>query len=115
MIATSFGRTMEPGDEIITTEIEHHSNFIPWHLQRKYNGAVLKFLKIDNEHQIDIEDIESLISERTKVIAITHLSNTTGQTIDIKKVCDIAHKHGIIVVVDGTQSCLLYTSDAADE
>ena len=114
MIATSFGRTMEPGDEIITTEIEHHSNFIPWHLQRKYNGAVLKFLKVDNEHQINIEDIESLISERTRIIAITHLSNTTGQTIDIKRVCDIAHKHGIIVVVDGTQSAPHMKVDVQD-
>ena len=114
MIATSFGRTMEPGDEIITTDIEHHSNFIPWHLQRKYNGAVLKFLKVDNEHQINIEDIESLISERTKVIAITHLSNTTGQTIDIKKVCNIAHKYGIVVVVDGTQSAPHMKVDVQD-
>ncbi len=103
MISRAFGRTMQPGDEIITTEVEHHSNYIPWHLERKFNGAVIKFLKLDDEHQINIDELESLITERTKIIAITHLSNTTGQIIDVKRVCEIAHAKGIAVSVDGTQ------------
>ena len=103
MVATAFGRTMQLGYEIITTEIEHHSNYIPWHLQRKFNGAVIKFLKVNEQHQIDIEEIESLITDRTKIIAITHVSNTSGQVIDIKRVCEIAKKHNIVVAVDGTQ------------
>jgi len=103
MVSTAFGRTMKPGDEIITTEIEHHSNYVPWHMLRKFNGAVIKFLKMNDEQQIDINDLESLITDKTKIIAITHLSNTTGQTMDIKRVCEIAHKHDIVVAVDGTQ------------
>ena len=90
MVSTAFGRTMQPGDEIITTEIEHHSNYVPWHMLRKFNGAVIKFLKMNDEQQIDINDLESLITDKTKIIAITHLSNTTGQTMDIKRICEIA-------------------------
>lgn len=114
MIATAFGRTMKPGDEIITTEVEHHSNYIPWHLQRKFNGAVIKFLKLDDQHQIDIDQIESLITSRTRIIAITHVSNTTGQTIDIKRVCEIAHKHNIAVAIDGTQGAPHVKIDVRD-
>ena len=114
MISTAFGRTMKPSDEIITTEIEHHSNYIPWHLQRKFNGSVIKFLKVNDQHQINIDELESLITERTKIIAITHLSNTTGQVIDIKKVCEIAHKHNIAVAVDGTQGAPHVKADVRD-
>ena len=114
MIATAFGRTMKPGDEIITTEVEHHSNYIPWHLQRKFNGAVIKFLKLDDQHQIDIDQIESLITSHTRIIAITHVSNTTGQTIDIKRVCEIAHKHNIAVAIDGTQGAPHVKIDVRD-
>ena len=114
MISTSFGRTMKPGDEIITTEIEHHSNYVPWHMLRKFNGAVIKFLKMNEQHQIDINDLESLITDKTKIIAITHLSNTTGQIIDIKRVCEIAHKHNIVVAVDGTQGAPHMRVDVQD-
>jgi len=114
MVAKSFGRTMQPGDEIITTEVEHHSNYIPWHLERKFNDFKIKFLKLDEQHQINIDELESLITERTKIIAITHLSNTTGQVIDIKRVCDIAHKHNIAVAVDGTQGAPHMKVDVQD-
>jgi len=114
MVSTAFGRTMQPGDEIITTEVEHHSNYIPWHLQRKFNGAVIKFLKVNEQHQINIDELESLITDRTKIVAITHVSNTTGQTIDVKRVCEIAHKHGIAVAVDGTQGAPHIKVDVRD-
>ncbi len=114
MISTAFGRTMKPGDEIITTEIEHHSNYVPWHMLRKFNGAVIKFLKMNEQHQIDINDLESLITDKTKIIAITHLSNTTGQIMDIKRVCEIAHKHNIVVAVDGTQGAPHMRVDVQD-
>ncbi len=114
MVSTAFGRTMQPGDEIITTEVEHHSNYIPWHLQRKFSKSVIKFLKLDKQHQININELESLITERTKIIAITHLSNTTGQVIDIKRVCEVAHKHNIAVAVDGTQGAPHMKVDVQD-
>ena len=114
MVATAFGRTMQPDDEIITTEVEHHSNYIPWHLQRKFNKSVIKFLKVNEKHQVDIDQLESLITDKTKIIAITHVSNTTGQTVDIKRVCEIAHKHNIAVAVDGTQGAPHIKVDVQD-
>jgi len=114
MVAKAFGRTMQPGDEIITTEVEHHSNYIPWHLERKFNKFSIKFLKLDDKHQLNIDELESLITDRTKIIAITQLSNTTGQVVDIKRVCEIAHKHNIAVAVDGTQGAPHMKVDVQD-
>jgi cysteine desulfurase/selenocysteine lyase len=114
MVATAFGRTMEPGDEIITTEIEHHSNYIPWHLQRKHNGFKIKFITVNDEHRLNLHELESLITPKTKIIAITHLSNVTGETVDIKKICEIAHRHDIAVCVDGTQGAPHLKVDVQD-
>lgn len=114
MVATAFGRTMQPGDEIITTEIEHHSNYIPWHLQRKHNGFKIKFITVNDEHRLNLHELESLITPKTKIIAITHLSNVTGETVDIKKICEIAHRHDIAVCVDGTQGAPHLKVDVQD-
>ena len=114
MVATAFGRTMQPGDEIITTEIEHHSNYIPWHLQRKHNGFKIKFITVNDEHRLNLHELESLITPKTKIIAITHLSNVTGETVDIKKICEIAHRHYIAVCVDGTQGAPHLKVDVQD-
>lgn len=114
MVATAFGRTMQPGDEIITTEIEHHSNYIPWHLQRKHNGFKIKFITVNDEHRLNLHELESLITPKTKIIAITHLSNVTGETVDIKKICEIAHRYDIAVCVDGTQGAPHLKVDVQD-
>ncbi|OUU19067.1 MAG: cysteine desulfurase [Crocinitomicaceae bacterium TMED45] len=114
MVATAYGRIMEEGDEIITTEIEHHSNYIPWHLQRKHNGFKIKFITVNEQHRLNLHELESLITPKTKIIAITHLSNTTGEIVDIKKICEIAHKHDIAVCVDGTQGAPHLKVDVRD-
>ena len=95
MVATAFGRTMQPGDEIITTEVEHHSNYIPWHLQRKFNGSVIKFLKVNDQHQINIDELESLITDPTKIIAITHPPILQGKLLILKK-CVKLHTNTIL-------------------
>jgi cysteine desulfurase/selenocysteine lyase len=114
MIATAYGRTMSEGDEIITTELEHHSNYVPWHLQRKHNGFKIKFISVNDEHRLNLHELESLITPKTKIIAITHLSNVSGEVVDVKKICEIAHKHNIAVLVDGTQAAPHMRVDVQD-
>ena len=93
-----------PGDEIIVTELEHHSNYVPWHFLREIKKAIIKFAPIDENGDINIEKLQELITSKTKIIAITHLSNVTGTIVPIKEIVEIAHKKNIPVLVDGCQS-----------
>ncbi len=104
LVASSFGdKFIKNGDEIILTELEHHSNYVPWHYLRKKNGAVIKFSKVNKNLEIDVDDIKKLITKKTKMIALTHLSNVTGGITPLKKIVDIAQSKNIPVLVDGTQ------------
>ena len=104
LVASCYGsKFINEGDEIISTELEHHANFVPWHFLRKKKGAVIKFLDIDDKGNLKIEDLEKLITKKTKIISLTHMSNVTGTIVDIKKVVEIAKIHNIPVCVDGTQ------------
>ena len=104
LVASCYGsKFINEGDEIISTELEHHANFVPWHFLRKKKGAVIKFLEIDYKGNLKIEDLEKLITKKTKIISLTHMSNVTGTIVDIKKVVEIAKIHNIPVCVDGTQ------------
>ena len=104
LVASSFGeKYIEEGDEILITELEHHSNYVPWHFLRKKKGAVIKFAPVNNNGEVEIDEIKKLISNKTKIIAITHVSNVTGVVIPIKKIVDIAKEKNIPVLVDGTQ------------
>ncbi len=104
LVASCYGsKFINEGDEIISTELEHHANFVPWHFLRKKKGAVIKFLEIDDKGNLKIEDLEKLITKKTKIISLTHMSNVTGTIVDIKKVVEIAKIHNIPVCVDGTQ------------
>jgi cysteine desulfurase / selenocysteine lyase len=104
LVASSFGeKYIKEGDEILITELEHHSNYVPWHFLRKKNGAVIKFAPVNNNGEVEIDEIKKLISNKTKIIAITHISNVTGVVIPIKKIVDIAKEKNIPVLVDGTQ------------
>ena len=113
-IAESFGRTQKKPYEIICTELEHHSNYLPWHLQRLQGKASLKFIPLKDDYSLDIDKLEELITKKTKIIAITQLSNVTGEIVDVKKVCEIAHKKGIAVFVDGTQAAPHMRVDVQD-
>ena len=104
LVASSFGeKYIKEGDEILITELEHHSNYVPWHFLRKNKGAVIKFAPINKNGEVEIDEIKKLISNKTKIIAITHISNVTGAVMPIKKIVDIAKEKNIPVLVDGTQ------------
>ena len=104
LVANTLGQSiLEPNDEVLITELEHHSNYVPWHFLRKSKNIKIKFAEINEDGDIPIENIEKEITEKTKVIAITHLSNVTGAVLPIKEITQLAHSKGIVVVVDGCQ------------
>ena len=104
LIASSFGeKFINSGDEILTTELEHHSNYVPWHFLRKKKGAIIKFAPVNDNGEIEIDEIKKLITSKTKIIAITHISNVTGAIMPLKRIIDLAKEKKIPVLVDGTQ------------
>jgi cysteine desulfurase/selenocysteine lyase len=104
LVASSFGeKYIKEGDEILITELEHHSNYVPWHFLRKNKGAVIKFAPVNKNGEVEIDEIKKLISKKTKIIAITHISNVTGAVMPIKKIADMAKEKNIPILVDGTQ------------
>ena len=107
LVASSYGSAnIQNGDEIIISMLEHHSNIVPWHFLRERNGAVLKWVNIDKNGFIDIDHLVSLITSKTKMIALTHMSNVLGTVQPIKNIVDIAHSNGIPVLIDGTQGAV---------
>ena len=115
LVASTFGQKyIKKGDEILITDLEHHSNYVPWHYLRENKGAVIKFAPINDEGDIIISEFEKLITTKTKIIAITHLSNVTGTIVPVKEIIDIAHKKNIPVLVDGCQSAPHIKIDVKD-
>ena len=94
---------LDEGDEVIITELEHHSNYVPWHFLRKSKNIKINFAEINEDGEVPLENIEKLITSKTKIISISHLSNVTGAILPIKEITQLAHSKGIIVVVDGCQ------------
>ena len=104
LVASTYGeKFINRGDEILITELEHHSNYVPWNFIREKKGAVIKFAPVNEKGEIEVDEINKLITKKTKIIAITHLSNVTGAIIPIKKIVDLAKSKNIPVLVDGTQ------------
>ena len=104
LVANSYGeKFINEGDEIILTELEHHSNYVPWHYLRNKKKAVIKFAKVNENLEIKVDEIKKLISNKTKMIAITHISNVTGGISPLKEIIDLASSKNIPVLVDGTQ------------
>ena len=104
LVASSYGKKyINKGDEILITELEHHSNYVPWHFIRKEKGAVIKFAPVNENGEVELDEIKKLISSKTKIIAITHISNVTGAIMPIKKIVEIAKEKKIPVLIDGTQ------------
>ena len=115
LVATTFGQqNINKGDEILITELEHHSNYVPWHYLRETKGAVIKFAPINEDGDIIISKLKELITSKTKIIAITHLSNVTGTIVPIKEIIEIAHKKNIPVLIDGCQSAPHIKIDVKD-
>jgi len=105
LVANTFGQKyLKEGDEILITELEHHSNYVPWHYLRKNKGIKIQFAEVNDEGEVTIESIEKKITKKTKIIAVTHLSNVTGAILPIKEITELAHSKGIPILVDGCQS-----------
>ncbi len=104
LVASTYGeKFINKGDEILITELEHHANYVPWHFLRQKKGAVIKFAKCNDRGEVEIDEIKKLITKKTKIIGITHLSNVTGAILPIKKIVDLAKTKKIPVLVDGCQ------------
>jgi cysteine desulfurase/selenocysteine lyase len=115
LVASSFGgQVIGEGDEIVLTIMEHHSNIVPWHFHRERRGAVLKWAPISDRGEFLLEEFESLLSRRTKMVAITHMSNVLGTVTPIKEVVRICHDRGIPVLVDGAQGAVHMPVDVQD-
>jgi len=115
LVAATFGQQyIKQGDEILITELEHHSNYIPWHYLRVNKGAIIKFAPINDDGDILIDKFKELINPKTKIIALTHLSNVTGTIVPIKEIVEIAKKKNIPVLVDGCQSAPHIKIDVKD-
>jgi len=104
LVANTFGQKfLKEGDEILITELEHHSNYVPWHFLRKSKGIKIEFAEVNDDGEVTIESINKKITSKTKLIAITHLSNVTGAILPIKEITELAHSKNIAVLVDGCQ------------
>lgn len=115
LVAHSYGGVnIGAGDEIVLSIMEHHSNIVPWHFLRERRDAVIKWAPVSDDGEFLIDAFENLLTERTKMVAITHMSNVLGTVVPIKEVCRICHERGIAVLVDGSQSAVHLTIDVRD-
>src|SRR5208337_2493143 len=115
LVAYTFGRErIKAGDEIILSIMEHHSNIVPWHFLRERQGAVIKWAPVDDEGHFLVEEFAKLIGPRTKMVAITHMSNMLGTLVPVKEVTRIAHAHGVPVLIDGAQAAVHVDVDVQD-
>jgi cysteine desulfurase/selenocysteine lyase len=102
------------GDEIVLTIMEHHSNIVPWHFIRERQGAKLVWVPVDEDGRFHIENFEKALTPKTKLVAITHMSNVLGTVVPVKEVCRIANERGIPVLVDGSQAAVHMSVDVQD-
>jgi cysteine desulfurase/selenocysteine lyase len=115
LVAATFGRErIKPGDEIVLSIMEHHSNIVPWHFLRERQGAVIKWAPVDDDGNFLIEEFEKLLGPRTKMVAITQMSNALGTIVPVKEVVRLAHARGIPVLVDGAQGAVHLDVDVQD-
>jgi cysteine desulfurase/selenocysteine lyase len=114
LVASSFGMDFRKGDEIVVSIMEHHSNVVPWHFHRERKGCILKWSPIADDGTFLIEEFEKLLSKRTRIVAITHMSNVLGTVVPIKEVVRLAHARGIPVLVDGSQAAVHLPVDVQD-
>ena len=115
LVAFSFGEAfVGEGDEVIVTEAEHHSNIVPWQMMCRRKGAVLKVLPVDDSGHLMVEKLDELLSERTRIVAVTHISNVLGLVNPVKEIIDKCHSAGVPVLVDGAQGIVHCQVDVQD-
>lgn len=107
LVAQTFGRqTLKPGDEVVISAMEHHSNIVPWQMVCEQTGAVLKVIPINDQGEILLDEYEKLLSEKTKIVAVVYVSNSLGTINPAKEMIAMAHRHGAKVLLDGAQACV---------
>lgn len=105
LIAHSYGdANVQEGDEIVVTQMEHHANLVPWQQLAKRKGATLKFIPMTDSGELTLSAVEDTITDKTKIVAVAHVSNVLGTINDIESIAKVAHEHGAIIAVDGAQS-----------
>ena len=115
LVAQTFGRErIGPGDEIVLSIMEHHANIVPWHFLRERQGAVIKWAAVDDDGNFLLDEFEKLLTDRTRMVAITQMSNVLGSVVPVKDVVRLAHARGIPVLVDGSQGCVHMDVDVRD-
>ena len=115
LVAYTFARErLKPGDEIVLSIMEHHSNIVPWHFLRERQGAVIKWAPVDDEGNFLLDEFEKLLTDRTRMVAVTHMSNALGTVVPVKEIARIAHARGIPVLVDGAQGAVHLDVDVTD-
>ena len=115
LVARSFGdMVVEDGDEIVVTEMEHHANIVPWQQLAKRKNAKLVFIPMEEDGTITLDSVKSVMSDKTKIVAITHVSNVLGTINDIKEIAKITHEHGAYIAVDGAQAVPHMAVDVQD-
>ena len=115
LVAFSFGEAfVSEGDEVIITEAEHHSNIVPWQMMCRRKGAVLKVLPVDDSGHLMVEKLDELLSERTRIMAVTHISNVLGLVNPVKEIIEKCHSAGVPVLVDGAQGIVHCQVDVQD-
>lgn len=106
LVASSLGQSIQPGDEIIVTQMEHHSNIVPWHLLRERRGAVLKWIPLLDDGSLDMAAYADLLGPKTKIVAVTHMSNVLGTINPVVEITRMAHAVGAKVLIDGCQGAV---------
>ena len=115
LVAFCFGEAyVNEGDEVIVTEAEHHSNIVPWQMMCRRKGAVLKVLPVDDSGHLEIDKLEDLLTERTRIMAVTHISNVLGIINPVKEIVSVCHSKGVPVLVDGAQGIVHCNVDVQD-
>ncbi len=114
LVANAMGQAFNAGDEIVLSEMEHHSNIVPWHFLRERRGAIIRWVSIGDDGSFDLDGFESLLTPHTRIVALTHMSNVLGTLTPAKEIVRIAHARGIPVLLDGCQASVHTPVDVQD-
>lgn len=114
LVANGITDMIRPGDEIVLSVMEHHSNIVPWHFLRERHGAVLKWVPVLDDGSLDMDALEAAVGPKTKLVSLTHMSNVLGTKVDAKRATEIAHAAGAYVLIDGCQSGVHLDLDVQD-
>ena len=114
LVASSFGQSLKPGDEIVLSEMEHHANIVPWHFLRERGGVVLKFVPVTDDGRLDMAAFRALLGPKTRMVAISHMSNVLGTVNPVAEIIAAAHAAGALALVDGCQAIVHSAVDVQD-